>query len=377
VRSRRFARVSTLIAAVALLPCCGARTGLQGVRADGGAAPEDASVDAPFVEAAACMTAPAGTIGTFSTSVISIGLAVTGGTVYAGTAAVSQAGPLYVGAVYDVAAKGGPTLPLSAPEFNFGNLATDGARLYYPQTTGMPDGPNGAIYRVLGVGAIDLATSAVHPIANATPPWSTSSNLNSYMIAATTARPGVYWIGGSGGPAATALSAWDPQSDAVTVLASGQALSGVAVDATGVYWADVGGGQGITVYSLPLAGGTPTTLVNVPGGTHGVLLGVSSADVVFVSDYMTGAIETVSKTGGTARPLVRAKASWVNAFAWVDDPYLYWTESVTPSTLSRIPVAGGPVEVVPTQGQLQSLAFDACNVYVGTLGPTQVVVQPK
>jgi hypothetical protein len=144
-----------------------------------------------------------------------------------------------------------------------------------------------------------------------------------------------------------------------------------------VYWADVGGGQGITVYSLPLAGGTPTTLVNVPGGTHGVLLGVSSADVVFVSDYMTGAIETVSKTGGTARPLVRAKASWVNAFAWVDDPYLYWTESVTPSTLSRIPVAGGPVEVVPTQGQLQSLAFDACNVYVGTLGPTQVVVQPK
>jgi hypothetical protein len=307
-----------------------------------------------------------------------MGLAVVASTVYAGTAAISQAGPLYVGALYAVPAKGGATLPLSASAFNFGNLATDGARLYYPQTSGMPDGPNGAIYDVLGLAAIDLATSAVHAIATTTPPWSTSSQLDSYMIAATTARAGVYWIGGgTGSDAASALSAWDPQSDAVTILATGQALSGVAVDGTGVYWADVGGGQGITVYSLPLGGGTPTTLANVPGGTHGVLLGVSSTDVVFVSDYVTGAIETVSKTGGTVTPLVTAKASWVNDFAWVDDPYLYWTENGTPTTLTRIPIAGGAAQVVPTQGQIQSLAFDACNLYIGTLGPTQVFVQAK
>jgi len=120
-----------------------------------------------------------------------------------------------------------------------------------------------------------------------------------------------------------------------------------------------------------------STLANVPGGSHGVLLGVSTADVVFVSDYLTGAIEAVSKTGGSVRPLVTAASAWVNDFAWVDDLYLYWTETAAPTTLERIPVAGGPIEVVPTQGQIQSLAFDACNVYIGSYGPTQVFVQAK
>jgi hypothetical protein len=131
------------------------------------------------------------------------------------------------------------------------------------------------------------------------------------------------------------------------------------------------------VYRAPLGGGEPLTLATVPGGTHGLLLGVSSADVVFVSDYATAAIEAVSKAGGPVRHLVTAASAWVNAFAWVDDPYLYWSVDSAPTTLQRIPVAGGSTEVVPTQGQLQSLAFDACNVYIGSYGPAQVFVLPK
>jgi hypothetical protein len=157
----------------------------------------------------------------------------------------------------------------------------------------------------------------------------------------------------------------------------GEDLSGLAADATGVYWADVGGGQGITVYRSPLGGGQPSALAKVPGGTHGQLVGVSSSDVVFVSDYATGAFQAVSKAGGPVRPLVKAATAWVNDYAWVDDANLYWSVDAAPTTLNRIAVAGGAAEVVPTMGQIQSLAFDACNVYIGTLGPAQVLVQPK
>lgn len=374
------------IAVGSLLLHCGSRTGFEDMSplhdsSPGDAAPpEGGPPDAPSVEASSCAPAPAGgiAIGSFSTEVISIDLTVMEGTVYAGTAAISQNGPLYVGAITGVPSGGGTPQSLVAPEFNFGNVASDGERLYYPQTSGKPQGPNGAVYTVLGLASIDLATGAVHPITPPAPPRSTSSNLNSYMVAATSARSGVFWVGApTGANGAGTLSAWIPTSDAVTTIATGEDLSGLAVDATGVYWADVGGGQGITVYTSPLGGGQPSVLAKVPGGTHGQLLGVSSSDVVFVTDYATGAIDAVSKTGGPVRPLVTAMSAWVNDFAWVDDSYLYWTENRDPTTLKRIPVAGGSVQVVPTKGQIQSLAFDACNIYIGSLGPTQVLVQPR
>ena len=376
-----------VIAAGSILLHCGSRTGFEDVSPvhDGGspgdaAPPEVGPPDAPSVEASSCAPAPSGgtAIASFSTEVISIDLKVMGGTVYAGTAAISENGPLYVGAITGVPSGGGTPRSLVAPEFNFGNVASDGERLYYPQTSGKPTGPNGAIYTVVGLASIDVATGAVHPITPPAPPRSTSSNLNSYMIAATSAWPGVYWVGApTGANGAGTLSAWDPKSDTVTAIATGEDLSGLAVDASGIYWADVGGGQGITVYRSPLGGGEPFALAKVPGGTHGQLLGVSSSDVVFVADYATGAIEAVSKTGGPVRPLVTATSAWVNAFAWVDDSYLYWTEDRDPTTLKRIPVAGGSVQVVPTKGQIQSLAFDACNMYIGSLGPSQVVAQPR
>jgi hypothetical protein len=305
-------------------------------------------------------------------------IAVAGANVYAGTAAIDQTSPLYVGAIASFPGAGGPTQPISAPEFNFGNLASDGARLYYPQTSGAPQGPDGAIYQVVGLASVDLTSGAVHPIATSATPRSTSSYLNSDMIAATAAWPGVYWVGGTSGmDGAGTLSAWNAESDAVTTIATGQSLSGLAVDASGVYWADTGAGQGITVYRRPLGGGAPSTLATIQDGTHGQLLGVSTDDVVFIADYVAGAILAVSKAGGAVRPLVTPSAAWVNDFAWVGDPYLYWVESAAPSTLKRILVAGGAPEVVPTEGQIQSLAFDTCNIYVGSIGPTQVFVQPR
>ncbi len=251
-------------------------------------------------EAAPCQPAPpGGTAISFPQETIAMSVAVAANTIYGGTTSISSSSPLYVGAIASVPTGGGPLQALSAPEYNFGTLVTDGARLYYAQSSGMPTGPNSASYTILGVAAIDLATGTSHSITTSAPPWSTSNQLDSTMIAATTAWPGVFWIGGTTGlDAASTLSAWDARSDTVTAIATGQTLSGVAVDDTRVYWADVGGGVGITVYSAPLGGGPATTLANVPGGTHGVLLGVSDADVVFVTDYATGTIDAGARRVG-------------------------------------------------------------------------------
>jgi len=342
-----------------------------------------------LLDASACVRAPDG--GLFLREpfpdplLVSIAIAVAGRNVYVGTARYTapaesggDAGLPYVGAVDRESDNGATSEPLTAPAFNFGALASDGARLYYVQTSGRVVQPGSSEYTVIAPASIDLATGAVHPIATLASPWPSSSNLNSDMIAATPAWPGVFWIGGGqGAEAATTLSTWDPASDTVTTVATGQSLSGPAVDATGVYWADTGGGQGITVYRSPFGGGPQQTLVNVPGGTHGVLLGVSTTDVVFVGDSATAPIFAVSKGGGTARLLMTATLPWLNAFAWVDDIYLYWVEPVGSSTLQRIPVAGGPVVVLPTQGQIQSMAFDACNVYIASQGPGRLFALPK
>lgn len=398
------AAVTWWLATSALLVACGSRTGIDPTPARAhssvdasapvdafvpvdAAAPLDASrppfdarqVDAPLGDAGACIPAPPGGIvisGFPDSAVLSVGLAVAASTVYAGVSSLVGTSALQTGVIERVASIGGPMQPLPAPAYNFGNLASDGARVYYPESQGTPQGPNSAIYTLLGVAAIDLVTGAVHPIASTTPPWSTSSLDTTYMLAATPGTPGVFWIGGSTGSGrANTLSAWNPATDAVTVIATGQALSGLAVDDTGVYWADVGGG--ITVYRSAPGGGAPITLANVPGGTHGALLGVSSNDVVFVPDYMTGVIDVVSKSGGAARALAKASASWVNAAAWVDETYLYWTENATQTILSRVAVAGGATEVVPTQGVIQTMAFDACNVYIATTNPVEVLVRPK
>ncbi|HEX8789506.1 MAG TPA: hypothetical protein VF765_01045 [Polyangiaceae bacterium] len=157
-----------------LLLDCGSRSALETIPAreasagdDAGELPEAAPPpDVTFPEASSCTPAPAGgmAVGSFSLAVISMGVAVAGSTVYAGTATISQTSPLYGGAISRVPASGGPTQAVTAPSFNFGGLASDGARIYYPQSSGMAQGPNGAVYEVLGLASMDTSTGAVHAI---------------------------------------------------------------------------------------------------------------------------------------------------------------------------------------------------------------------
>jgi hypothetical protein len=378
-----WARVAGIVtvALSALSIHCGSRTGILDSKVDDVAdavAPFDTSVpDAPV---ASCVPAPLSgtTLGGFSGEIFYMAVAVVGPTVYVATTADSPTSSVEVGSIFREATAGGTTEPIAAPEYIFGNLASDGSRLYYLQAMGQDQGGGSSIYSILGLASLDVATGAVHPIGTEAPPRSASSLTNSYMIATAAPRPGVFWIGSpAGATSASSLLAWDPATEAVTTLATGESLSGVAADATGVYWADIGGGQGITIYRMPLAGGERSTLATVPGGTYGQLLGVSNDDVVFVSDYATGAIETVPKAGGPVAHLVNAASAWVNDYAVVVEPYLYWVENVTQDTLRRILVTGGTPEIVPTQGDPQALAFDACNLYIAWTNPPEVAIRRR
>jgi hypothetical protein len=384
-RSPRATAVIVTAALTAFSVHCGSRTGILGTTFDSafdGGADAISSFDtgAPDASAPSCVPAPPGgtTLGGLPGEVFYTAVAVAGPTVYVATTAEGLKSSVEVGSIFRGPAAGGPTEAIVAPEYIFGNLASDGARLYYLQMTGRDEGGGSSIYDVLGLASVDLATGTVQSIAALGPPRSTSSLTNSYMIATTSSRPGVFWIGSpTGEQAASTLYAWDPASDAITTLATGESLSGVAADATGVYWADTGGGEGINVYRRALAGGETSTLATVAGGKFGQLLGVSSDDVVFVSDYLTGSIETVSKKGGRVTHLVSATSAWVNDYAAVDDTYLYWVEDDAQSTLKRVLVTGGAPEIVPTKGDIQAVAFDACNAYIASTNLPEVSVRRK
>jgi hypothetical protein len=76
------------------------------------------------------------------------------------------------------------------------------------------------------------------------------------------------------------------------------------------------------------------------------------------------AIEAVPKAGGAVQHVITADV----LFAWVDDEYFYWSETAHQGTLLRVQVSGGTPETVwdqPAPGSIESLAFDACNVYIG------------
>jgi hypothetical protein len=78
----------------------------------------------------------------------------------------------------------------------------------------------------------------------------------------------VYWVNTAGDVMRIPLGGGTPKA-----LAYSQQSSAIAVDATGVYWAN--GGDG-TVMMVPLDGGAPATLVTGLGYPRGIAIGARS-----------------------------------------------------------------------------------------------------
>ena len=132
-------------------------------------------------------------------------------------------------------------------------------------------------------------------------------SLSSALLLAMCSTPETTGTGGTGQPGgggsnevgdASTEDAW-PSPDGGTLLASGQANPGaLAVDKTHVYWLNGGGGvTPASVMRVPIGGGTPTQLANAQSPS-GIALDATS---LYWSD--SGSIFAMPLGGGTVKPL--------------------------------------------------------------------------
>jgi hypothetical protein len=150
-------------------------------------------------------------------------------------------------------------------------------------------------------------------------------------------------------------------SGAPTVLASVSGFcSGVAVDATRVYWSSPGA-CACDIWSVPIAGGPPTRLVQ---GQEVGTLAVGGGRVYWGG---TGALMSVPQTGGTPTSvaLIPSPATGLIAF---NGTSVYWVVSSNAGVVEvfRVDTSVGERQLLTSYlgvGTLSAMAADASNVY--------------
>lgn len=213
----------------------------------------------------------------------------------------------------------------------------------------------------------------------------------------------VYWTVFGGGRVMQApLDGGAPVTIAVTQVNGANAA--IAVDATSVYWAagplmkaPIGGGSATTlsatcgscglavsgsaaycvsnetVLSVPVDGGTPTSLATTGG--NACIIGVSGGSVYW-ENPLDGTEMSVPMGGGTPQTLVTGPQLGVNALA-LDDANLYYALNVDGGVVVKAPLDGGSSA---TLGALASPGYKAAvgdtSLFVPSNGGV-VMITPK
>jgi sugar lactone lactonase YvrE len=173
----------------------------------------------------------------------------------------------------------------------------------------------------------------------------------------------VYWSNSGGHPAFTrdagpngSIMKVSVDGGSVTSLVSGlDSPSAIAVDQANIYWTEW---YGSVVKRLPLKGGEPITLASGKGALDNVVVDDTN---VYWSDLGRGTVMKMPISGGT--PTAFAPAQKPSAIA-VDRQNVYWTD-LERGTVMKTSIAGGrpAATLASVQGRAHGLAVDATHLY--------------
>jgi hypothetical protein len=146
------------------------------------------------------------------------------------------------------------------------------------------------------------------------------------------------------------------------VIAAGQAGPyGIAVDGTGVYWANIGTAPRYVdgaIMKLDAAGNAPTALAAGERGPRFVALDESN---VYFTNYYGWTVRKVPKTGGTVVTI--AQGSSTRGIA-VGGGNVFFANGSAMGTIARVSVMGGNVEMLAAgQASPMALAIDATTLF--------------
>ncbi len=155
---------------------------------------------------------------------------------------------------------------------------------------------------------------------------------------------------------------------APTILATGQFVTDLKVDATNAYWADQTG----AISKVPTAGGTATVLGTLSAAYNGGPVLALDANNVYIAGG--SGVASVPKTGGAMNILVVGENP-TGALA-LEGQRLYWGEAWTSTAansavIHSMSIDGGPVsDLAANLAELgaTSVAVDSANLYFTNLG---------
>src|SRR5436853_1729788 len=131
--------------------------------------------------------------------------------------------------------------------------------------------------------------------------------------------------------------------------AQGGPVQSLVADNSNVYWADQ-----TTIQSMPGNGGTPTVLMNGPGGFMVLSLSGNTLywmETLCCSSPQVSTIKSVSTSGGSIS-VVQGNLGYIGGALTIGNGNLYWTEggptlaALGFGRIAKSPLAGGTVETV-------------------------------
>ncbi len=238
------------------------------------------------------------------------------------------------GTVNAVPLGGGAVTVIARGLISPGPLAIDSTNAYFALT-----GPSGAVAKT--------------PLAGGTP---TTFVMQSGAMAIAVDHTNVYWGDFTG----DGIIGKYPLAGGMASTVAPALVSAMAINSDSVYWTD-GNAVGGAVLKVPLAGGVPVTLVTGQFAPSGIALDATS--MYWTDDGNgsgQGAVMKASLSGSSPVTLVSGLAG-PRAIA-VDASSVYFADYIG-AKLLKVPLDGGTVTTLATGGSPDAIAIDATSVY--------------